>query len=36
MIYNLHFTIPTFTDELDTFPTPENYDYWVPLIEKFI
>lgn len=38
MKYNLHFTIPTFTEDLDTFPTPENenYDYWVPLLSYFI
>lgn len=38
MKYNLHFTIPTFTEDLDTFPIPENenYDYWVPLLSYFI
>lgn len=38
MEYKLHFTIPTFTEDLDTFPIPknENYDYWVPLISYFI
>ncbi|MDN3439446.1 hypothetical protein QMA04_15250 [Planococcus sp. APC 3900] len=38
MKYKLHFTIPTFTEDLDTFPIPENknYDYWVPLISYFI
>jgi len=38
MKYKLHFTIPTFTEDLDTFPTPEseNYDFWVPLINYFI
>lgn len=38
MTYKLHFTIPTFTEDLDTFPIPENenYDYWVPLISYFL
>lgn len=38
MNYKLHFTIPTYTEGNDTFPIPENenYDYWVPLISKFI
>lgn len=38
MKYNSHFTIPTFTEDLDTFPIPENenYDYWVPLLSYFI
>lgn len=38
MKYKLHFTIPTFTEDLDTFPIPENenYDYWVPLISYFL
>ncbi|TWT08060.1 hypothetical protein FQV26_09690 [Planococcus sp. CPCC 101016] len=38
MKYKLHFTIPIFTEDLDTFPIPENenYDYWVPLLSYFI
>lgn len=38
MKHNLQFTIPTFTEEFDVFPIPDNekYDYWVPLLKKFI
>ncbi|MCP3764898.1 hypothetical protein NLX67_21515 [Domibacillus sp. A3M-37] len=38
MNYQLHFTVPTFTEEFNVFPIPEteNYDYWVLLMRKFI
>ncbi|WP_050180576.1 hypothetical protein [Domibacillus robiginosus] len=36
MKYQLHFTVPTFTEEFDVFPNPDNYDYWVPLMRTFI
>lgn len=38
MKYQMHFSIPTITEDKDTFPIPENenYDYWVPLLSYFI
>lgn len=33
----VQFTIPWFTyDEKSTFPLPENYHYWVPLIQNYL
>lgn len=38
MKHQLHFTVPTFTEEFEVFPIPEteNYDYWVLLMRNFI